>query len=145
MLAHRSASTATPEDRRSMPDDTPRDVPGRALVTRRALEEIVRAAVLGSYGVTGLSETLRGRLGLGRRAIRVALRPEVAVDVRLVIAHGLPVAEVARQVDSAIRYGLERALGRAIGSVTIHVEGLAGGPFTSPPGGAAAPPDGGAG
>ncbi len=83
MLAHRSASTATPEDRRPMPDDTPRDVPGRALVTRRALEEIVRAAVLGSYGVTGLAETLRGRLGLGRRAIRVALRPEVAVDVRL--------------------------------------------------------------
>jgi uncharacterized alkaline shock family protein YloU len=127
-----------------MPDDTPRDVPGRALVTRRALEEIVRAAVLGSYGVTGLADTLRGRLGLGPRAIRVDLKPDVAVDVRLMIAHGLPVAEVARQVDSAIRYGLERALGRAIGSVTIHVEGLAGGPFTSPSGGAA-PPSGGAG
>jgi uncharacterized alkaline shock family protein YloU len=128
-----------------MPADQPRpDVPGRALVTRGALEEIVRAAVLGSYGVTGFARTLRGRLGLGPRPIRVSLRPEVAVDVRLTIAHGLPVAEVARQVDSAIRYGLERALGRGIGSVTIHVEGLAGGPFTSPSGGAPAAPGGGA-
>jgi uncharacterized alkaline shock family protein YloU len=129
-----------------MPADPPhRAVPGRALVTRRALEEIVRTAVLGSYGVTGLAESVRGRLGLGRRAIRITLRPEVAVDVRLMIAHGLPVAEVARQVDSAIRYGLRRALGREIGSVTIHVEGLAGGPYTTPGDAGSARPSGGAG
>jgi uncharacterized alkaline shock family protein YloU len=116
-----------------MPDAPPRRaVPGRALVTRRALVEIVRAAVLGSYGVTGLAETFLHRLGLGRAPIRVRLEPEVAVDVRLTIAYGLPVAEVARQVDSAIRYALGRALGREIGAVTIHVEGLAGGPFTTP-------------
>jgi hypothetical protein len=65
----------------------------------------------------------------------VRLEPEVAVDVRLTIAYGLPVAEVARQVDSAIRYALGRALGREVGGVTIHVEGLAGGPFVTPGGG----------
>lgn len=125
-----------------MPPEPPRRaVPGRALVTRRALEEIVRAAVLGSYGVTGLAESFSRRLGLGRRAIQVELRPEVAVDVHLTIAQGLPVAEVARQVDSAIRYGVERALGRPIGSVTIHVDGLAGGPFTTPGSGSPRPAD----
>jgi uncharacterized alkaline shock family protein YloU len=113
-----------------MPDAPPRPaVPGRSLVTRRALVEIVRAAVLGSYGVTGLAESPLGRIGLGRRPIRVALRPDVAVDVRLTIAYGLPVAEVARQVDSAIRYALRRALGHEVGAVTIHVVGLASGPF----------------
>ncbi len=30
-----------------------RSVAGRSLVSRRAIEEIVRAAVLGSYGVVG--------------------------------------------------------------------------------------------
>ncbi len=125
-----------------MPSEPPRRaIPGRALVTRRALEEIVRGAVLGSYGVTGLAESWRSRLGIGRRAIRVGLRPTVTVDVHLTIAHGLPVAEVARQVDSAIRYGLERALGRGIGRVTIHVDGLAGGPFTTPGGGSPRPDD----
>jgi uncharacterized alkaline shock family protein YloU len=110
---------------------SPPAVPGQAFVTRRALVEIVRVAVLGSYGVTGLAQSFLGRLGLGRPPIRVALRPEVAVDVRLTIAYGLPVAEVARQVDSAVRYSLRRALGREVGSVTIHVEGLEAGPFTT--------------
>ena len=119
-----------------MPAAPPRRaVPGRALVARRALVEIVRAAVLGSYGVTGLAETFLHRLGLGRAPIRVRLEPEVAGDVRLTIAYGLPVAEVARQVDSAIRYALGRALGREIGAVTIHVEGLSGGLFTTTGGG----------
>jgi uncharacterized alkaline shock family protein YloU len=131
MLAHRPQPATRRTSR--VPADAPhRPVAGRALVTRRALEEIVRAAVLGSYGVTGLTAPLRSRLGLGRRALRVALRPEIVVDVHLTIAHGLPVAEVARQVDSAIRYGLRRAIGRDIGRVTIHVDGLDGRPFSTP-------------
>jgi uncharacterized alkaline shock family protein YloU len=116
-----------------MPAESPPPaVPGQALVTRRALVEIVRTAVLGSYGVTGLAGSFLNRVGLGPQPIRVALRPEVAVDVRLRIAYGLPVAEVARQVDSAVRYAMRRALGREVGAVTIHVEGLEVGPFTSP-------------
>jgi uncharacterized alkaline shock family protein YloU len=116
-----------------MPDPPSRPaVPGRSLVTRRALVEIVRTAVLGSYGVTGLAEPFLRHLGLGQRAIRVGIGPEVTVVVRLRIAYGLPVAEVVRQVDSAIRYALRRALDREIGAVRIHVVGLATGPFSTP-------------
>jgi uncharacterized alkaline shock family protein YloU len=119
-----------------MPTGPTRVVPGRAVVARRALAEIVRDAVLGSYGVTGLAEPtawarVRARLGLGSRAIRVALHPVVATEIWLTVAYGVPVAEVARQVDSAVRYGLERALGRTVGPVEIHVQGLGGRPYTS--------------
>lgn len=127
-----------------MPDAPWRPVvPGRGLVTQRALVEIVRTAVLGSYGVTGLAEPFLRRLRLGEPAIRVRIQPEVAVAVRLTIAYGLPVAEVARQVDSAIRYALRRALEREVGAVRIHVAGLASGPFSTPGAGApgAADPD----
>jgi uncharacterized alkaline shock family protein YloU len=116
-----------------MPDAPPRPaVPGRSLVTRHALEDIVRTAVLGSYGVTGLAEPFLRHLRLGRQAIRVRVAPDVAVDVRLTIASGLPVAEVARQVDSAIRFALRRALDREIGAVRIHVAGLSSGPYATP-------------
>jgi len=128
-----------------MPDAPPRSaVPGRSLVTKRAIVDIVRTAVLGSYGVTGLAEPFLRRLHLGESAIRVSVRPEIAVDVRLTIAQGLPVAEVARQVDSAIRYALRRALDREVGAVRIHVTGLSSGPFATPGAGdpGAAGPDG---
>ena len=119
-----------------MPEEPTRAVPGRAVVARRALSEIVRDAALGSYGVTGLAEPtllarIRARLGLGSRAIRVTLHPTVATEVWLTVAYGVPVAEVARQVDSAVRYGLQRALGREVGPVTIHVQGMGGRPYSS--------------
>jgi hypothetical protein len=68
---------------------------------------------------------------MGSRAIRVTVRPLVAAEVWLTVAYGVPVAEVARQVDSAVRYGLERALGREVGPVAIHVQGVGGRPYAS--------------
>jgi len=102
--------------------------PGRSLVTRRAVVDIVRAATLGSYGVVGLgggpAARLTDWLGLPPRGIRVSLRDQLTIELDLVVGHGLPVAEVARQVDSAIRYSIRQALGRDVGRLAIHVDGL---------------------
>ena len=45
----------------------------------------------------------------------------------------MPVAEVARQVDSAVRYALRHALGREVRRLTIHIDGLRFGPGGAPP------------
>lgn len=118
--------------------------PGRAVIRRRAIEEIVRIAVLGSYGVTGLSapsllERIRGLLGTAQPGIRVGLAREPTVDIWVTVAYGVPVAEVARQVDSAVRYSLRRALGREVGRVAIHVDGLSSGPYATSSSATAAP------
>jgi uncharacterized alkaline shock family protein YloU len=113
-------------------------IPGRSLVTRRALTDIVRAATLGSYGVTGFAggtwlDRVAERAGLGPRGIRIGLADELTIDLDLTVAHGLPIAEVARQVDSAIRYAIRRALGREVARLTIHVNGLRTGPVQAAP------------
>ncbi len=118
-----------------------RAVEGRSHVSRRAILEIVRGAVLGSYGVTGFADDgglarLRSSLGLAKPGIRVTLAPALAVDLRLTVAYGLPVAEVARQVDSAVRYALRRALARELDRLTIHIGDLHYEPASVPP-----PPD----
>jgi uncharacterized alkaline shock family protein YloU len=106
-------------------------------VTRRALVDIIRTAALGSYGVTGFSavplERLRGRLGLGQPGIRLRLDDGLEIELDLTVAFGVPIAEVARQVDSAVRYALRRALGREVRRVTIHVGGLRVGLGVAPP------------
>ena len=111
-------------------------IPGRSLVTRRAVVDIVRNATLGSYGVTGFSGGLLARireaLGLGPRGLRVSFRNGVAVDLELTVAYGLPIAEVSRQVYSAVRYGIRHALEREVDRLTIHVDGLRYQP-TAPP------------
>jgi uncharacterized alkaline shock family protein YloU len=118
-----------------------RSAQGRTLISRRAIEEVVRGAVLGSYGVVGLADDaglarLLRALGLGRTGIWVQTGDPFSVDLRLTIAYGLPVAEVARQVDSAVRYALRRTLDREPDRLTIHIDGLRFEPSSVPPPGA---------
>lgn len=111
-------------------------MPGRSLVARRAVVDIIRTAVLGSYGVIGFAASpprrLAGRLGIGQPGIHLNLGDQLEIELDLTVAFGVPVAEVARQVDSAVRYAVRRALGREVGRVTIHVGGLRFGPGVVP-------------
>jgi uncharacterized alkaline shock family protein YloU len=114
------------------------EIPGRALATRRAVADIVRAAVLGSYGVAGFESGLFERLAAGFEGRQPGLRiglfdDRLTLRVRLRVTAGLPVAEVARQVDSAIRYGLRRALGREVDELRIRIGALDASPGTMPP------------
>ncbi len=103
-------------------------IPGRSLVTRRAVVDIVRTATLGSYGVTGFSGGFLARIrewfGSRPRGLRVSFAREFEIELDLTVAYGVPIAEVARQVDSAVRYGIRNALEREVDRLTIHVDGL---------------------
>ena len=115
-----------------------RSVAGRSFASRRAIDDIVRAAVLGSYGVVGFVDDdalgrIRRLVGLGGSGVRVRTTPSFEVDLGLTVAFGLPVAEVARQVDSAVRYALGRALNREPDRLAIHVGGLRFEPSSVPP------------
>jgi uncharacterized alkaline shock family protein YloU len=105
---------------------------------------MIRAATLGSYGVTGFAasplERLLGRLGLRQPGIHVRLDDGLAIELDLTVAYGVPIAEVARQVDSAVRYSLRQALAREVSRLTIHVGGLRFSPGTAPPVVVPAPP-----
>ena len=124
-----------PDEDFALPTD---EIPGRALATRRATTDLVRAAVLGSYGVAGFAagpwERLRARLAGRPPGIRVSLAHDhLRVHLQLRVAAGLPVAEVARQVDSAVRYGIRRAFGREVDELRIRIGGLDQPPGTEPP------------
>ena len=118
-----------------MPDDR---LPGEALVTRRAVADVVRTVTLGSYGVVGVGGSFAGEW-LGRLAgrpmgVRVSLAGRrLELDVRIRVAHGVPIAEVARQVESAIRFAIRRAFRREVDRLSIRVAGLDAGPASLPP------------
>ena len=109
---------------------------GRSLVTRSAVLDLIRTATLGSYGVTGFAagpiERLRGSLGLTSPGIVLHLDAGIEIELDLTVAFGVPVAEVARQVDSAVRYSIRHALGREVARLTIHIDGLRVAPGSAP-------------
>jgi uncharacterized alkaline shock family protein YloU len=111
--------------------------PGRSLVTRRAIVDVVRTATLGSYGVTGFAggplARMLARLDLARPGLSVRLGGGLDIELDLDVALGVPVAEVARQVDSAVRYAVRRVVGLEVHRLVIHVGGLRVHPAGSPP------------
>jgi uncharacterized alkaline shock family protein YloU len=116
----------------------PEAIAGRALVTRRAVIDIVRRVTLGSYGVVGFAggwiDRLLGSLERRPGGMRISLRDgKLGISLRLKVAHGLPIAEVARQVDSAVRYALNSALGKDVDRLTIRVARVETHPASAPP------------
>jgi uncharacterized alkaline shock family protein YloU len=102
---------------------------GKSIVTSRAIVDIVRTAVQSSYGVTGFSDPSLGRrvlrwAGFNRPGIRLSNEGGIQLDVFITVAYGVPVAEVARQVDSAVRYSLRHYIGAEVAGLAIHVDGL---------------------
>ncbi|HXG25588.1 MAG TPA: Asp23/Gls24 family envelope stress response protein [Candidatus Binatia bacterium] len=118
-----------------MPEEA---IGGRALVTRRAVIDIVRQVTLGSYGVAGFAGSWIDRLlgWIERRpgGLRVSVAGgTLAIRLHLRVAQGLPIAEVARQVDHAIRHAIRTALGREVDRLTIRVARLELHPGPEPP------------
>ncbi len=106
-----------------------RSVAGTSIVTRRAIVDIVRTAVQSSYGVISFRDPSFGRrmlrwVGLDRPGIRLTTQGGLRLDVYVTVAGGVPVAEVARQVDSAVRYSIRRLIGVDIAGLRIHVDGV---------------------
>jgi uncharacterized alkaline shock family protein YloU len=106
-----------------------RSVAGKSIVTRRAIVDIVRTAVQSSYGVSGFADQSLGRrllrwIGLDRSGIRLSKDGGLHLDLYITVAFGVPVAEVARQVDSAVRYSLRHYVGAEVAGVAVHVDGL---------------------
>ncbi|HEY8168622.1 MAG: Asp23/Gls24 family envelope stress response protein [Candidatus Limnocylindrales bacterium] len=104
-------------------------LPGRGLVTPRAVGDLVRRAALRSYGVVAVSgprpwHTALAWIGRATPGVSVRVGPPMTVDLYLSVARGVPVAEVARNVDSAVRYAVRQALDREIDSLAIHIDRL---------------------
>jgi uncharacterized alkaline shock family protein YloU len=99
---------------------------GHVSVTRDAVVELVGHAVAESYGVVALSGERRlSRLfpwGVGK-GIDVELRDDgLAVEIRVVVEHGLKLGEVAEAVRERVLYELERMLGLPVASLEVRIE-----------------------
>jgi uncharacterized alkaline shock family protein YloU len=101
---------------------------GRIAIAPAAVAQIVGAAAAESYGVVALAG--RGRLsklvpwGI-KKGVDVHLSDGgLVVELRVVVEHGLRLAEVAETVRSRVQYELERMVGLPIASLEVHIDGV---------------------
>jgi uncharacterized alkaline shock family protein YloU len=103
---------------------------GRIAVSSAAIEQIVAYAAAESYGVVALA----GRRGWSRllpwgtrRGIDVEKRDDgLVIELRVVVQHGLKLAEVATACRSRVLYELERMVGLPVTSLEVRIDRVRG-------------------
>jgi uncharacterized alkaline shock family protein YloU len=110
-------------------DEAQREATDGREVPARLIGKLARQAAAGSYGVVAVKgprwyDGLLALLGRGPAGVRVSLQPKLRVALYLALAPGVPVAQVVGNVESAVRYVVQREIGRHLDEVAIHVGGV---------------------
>ena len=104
---------------------------GRIAIAPEAVAQIVGRVAAECYGVVGMAvrgaarERVTQLLPKGRPARGVIVRNvdgAVALELHVVVAYGLNLAEVAATVRSRVTYEVERLTGLRVASVGVHIQ-----------------------
>jgi uncharacterized alkaline shock family protein YloU len=105
---------------------------GTIQVSPTAIASLASQAVLDCYGVVGVAtkDLASGIVEIlqpasHRRGVDVQIDEDrIVIDLYVVIEYGTRIATVAKNVQSVVKYTLEKALGVPVVAVNIHVQDL---------------------
>jgi uncharacterized alkaline shock family protein YloU len=105
---------------------------GKVEVSPTAIASLASQVVLESYGVVGMAkkDLASGIVEIlqpasHRRGVDVDISDgRIEIDLYVVIEYGTRISIVARNIQSAVRYTVERAMGVPVHAVNIHVQDL---------------------
>jgi uncharacterized alkaline shock family protein YloU len=106
---------------------------GSVEISHVAIASIASQAVLGCYGVVGMSSrTLRDGLAellhpadSPRKGVQVELVDDkITIDLYVIMEYGVRVSEVAHNIMQSVKFNVEKTLGVPVAQVNIHVQGL---------------------
>ena len=106
---------------------------GRVTIAAEAIAQIVGRTAAQCYGVVGMSlrapgparERVTRLLPKGKPLRGIVVRNldgAVALELYVVVAHGLNLAEVAATVRSQVAYEVSRLTGLRVASVDVHIQ-----------------------
>jgi len=106
------------------------DTKGTVVLSRNAIEEILRLATLNVYGVTGLAPVTFGQrfsqalaLTATPKGVDAQIKPDGSIEatIHVRLQYGLRVSEVARTITSQVRYAFSTMTGIPEDQVTLNV------------------------
>jgi uncharacterized alkaline shock family protein YloU len=105
---------------------------GRIEVSPTAIASLASQAVLECYGVVGMAtkDLASGIVEIlqpasHRRGVEVQLDGgDLVIDLYVVVEYGTRIAVVARNIQSAVKYAVEKSLSAPVATVNVHVQDL---------------------
>ena len=106
---------------------------GKIDITNNVISQVVGEAAIECYGIVGMASRHQIRDGLteilrkenySRGVIVRNVGEETHIDMYVIIGYGTKISEVAYQVQSKVKYTLEKSIGVSVKSVNIFVQGV---------------------
>ncbi|SDK22780.1 Asp23/Gls24 family envelope stress response protein [Lacicoccus qingdaonensis] len=97
------------------------------------IANIAGGAVVESYGVVGMASKHQVRDGfaelLGKENYSRGVIVEnndglLDVDLYIIVGYGVKISEVANNIQTSVKYRLEKTFGLTINTINIHVQGV---------------------
>ncbi len=106
---------------------------GFVTITNDVIATIAGGAAIECYGIVGMASKNQLRDGIAEIlrkenfAKGVVVRQEtenVHIDMYIIVSYGTKISEVAHNVQSQVKYNLEKTLGLKIKSINIYIQGV---------------------
>ncbi len=105
---------------------------GKVEIHPTAIASLASQAVLECYGVVGMAtkDLARGIVEIlqpssHRRGVDVKIdNQQIEIDLFVVVEYGTPIATVAGNIQSVVKYTVEKSLGVPVTAVNVHVQDL---------------------
>lgn len=106
---------------------------GKIDITNDVIAQIVGEATIECYGIVGMASRHQIRDGLTdilrkenftRGVIVRNIGEETHIDMYVIIGYGTKVSEVAYQIQSKVKYTLQKTVGLNVKSINIFVQGV---------------------
>ncbi len=106
---------------------------GKIDITNDVIAQVVGEAAIECYGIVGMASKHQIRDGLtdilrkenfAKGVIVRNVGDDMHIDMYVIVGYGTKISEVAYQVQSKVKYTLNKVIGMAVKSVNIFVQGV---------------------
>lgn len=106
---------------------------GHVTITNEVIATIAGGAAVECYGIVGMASKSQIRDGIAEILRKenysrgIVVRQEdnrLHIDMYIIVSYGTKISEVAHNVQSQVKYTLNKTLGLEIDSVNIYIQGV---------------------
>ncbi|MBU5594599.1 Asp23/Gls24 family envelope stress response protein [Amphibacillus sp. MSJ-3] len=106
---------------------------GRVTITNEVISTVAGGAAIECYGIIGMASKNQLKDGIAEILRKenfskgVVVRQEddkISIDMYIIVSYGTKISEIANNVQSQVKYTLDKTLGLAIDAVNIYIQGV---------------------
>lgn len=106
---------------------------GRVTITNEVIATVAGGAAIECYGIIGMATKSQLKDGIAEILRKenfskgVVVRQDgdkISIDMYIIVSYGTKISEIAHNVQSQVKYNLDKTLGLAIEAVNIYIQGV---------------------